>query len=248
MNIRFSHLVLALVLTGVVGIAGCATTPTPAPTVAPTAIPTAIPKPTDVPPTNTALPPTPTTAPTITPLPPTNTPIPTTPAPTATNTRVPVTRQPTATAVPTETNVALKFPAPQLIEPGAGDTRVSGSDDLIFRWHPVAALGTDECYLVTVRITNTVDNEYGEQSFLAQNTCNDGGSAPVSFTLRKRSPAPDYAGLVAIASAKSPSTSFVVRWFVTVVQNRGADPNKPDPAQFSPISPASEPLEFSLLG
>jgi hypothetical protein len=144
--------------------------------------------------------------------------------------------------------VALKFPAPQLIEPGAGDTRVAGSDDLILRWQPVAALGTDECYLVTVRITNTVDNEYGEQSFLAQNTCNDAGNAPVTFTLRKRAPAPDYAGLLAIASAKSPSTSFVASWFVTVVQNKGADPDKPDPAQYSPLSPPSETLEFSLLG
>ena len=143
--------------------------------------------------------------------------------------------------------MALKYQAPELIEPHAGDTRTT-SDDLVFRWQPVAALGTNECYLVTVRVTNTVDNEYGEQSFIAQNTCNDAGNAPVSFSLRKRAPAPDYAGLVAIASAKSPSTDFRVTWYVTVIQNNGADPNKPDPSQYIPLSPPSSSLEFSLKG
>ena len=232
---------------GAVLFAGCASTPTPAPTVpAPTAIPTEIPKPT-VAPTNTPLPPTPTTAPTVTPPPPTNTPIPTTPAPTATNTRVPVTRQPTAVITPTATTVALKYSAPQLNEPKAGDTRTT-SNDLVFNWQPIAALGANECYLVTVRITNSVDNEYGEQSFLAENTCNDAGNAGVSFTLRKRAPAPDYAGLVAIASAKTPTTNFRVSWNVTVVQNNGTDPNKPDPSQYIPLSPRSETFEFALQG
>jgi hypothetical protein len=159
-----------------------------------------------------------------------------------------VTIQPTATETATATTVALTFSAPQLLEPGAGDTRVSGSDDLVLRWQPVGALGADECYLVTVRITNTVDSEYGEQSFIAQNTCNDAGTGPVSFALRKRAPAPDYEGLVAIASAKNPSTSFTVSWFVTVVRNTGADPNKPDPANYNIISPPSQPFEFSLVG
>lgn len=225
--------------------AGCASTPTPAPTVpAPTAVPTEIPKPT-VAPTNTALPPTPTLAPTVTLPPPTNTPIPATPTATATNTRVPVTRQPTAS--PTATQVTLKYPAPELIEPHAGDTRTT-ANDLVFRWQPVAALGANECYLVTVRVTNTVDNEYGEQSFVAENTCNDAGNAPVEFVLHKKAPAPDYAGLVAIASAKAPSTDFRVTWNVIVIQNNGADPNKPDPAQYIPLSPPSPSLEFSLKG
>jgi hypothetical protein len=161
---------------------------------------------------------------------------------------VAVTRQPTVVITPTATTVALKYGAPVLLEPHSGETRINGSDDLVFRWEPVAALGTDECYLVTVRVTNTVNSEYGEQAFLAQNTCNDAGTGPVTFTLRKRAPAPDYAGLVAIASTKAPSTSFRVTWNVVVVQNRGADPNKPDPAQYTPISPVSETFDFNLNG
>ncbi len=228
-------------------IVGCeATTPTAVPTVPPTAVPTAIPQPTQAP-TNTALPPTPTLAPTNTLPPPTNTPIPASPTATATNTRIPVTRVPTVAATPTATEIALKFPAPQLIEPTAGDTRTT-SNDLVLRWQPVGALGTNECYLVTVRVTNQADGEYGEQSFIAQDTCNDGGDAPLSFTISKRAPAPDYAGLVAIATAKSPSTNFRVSWNVTVVQNNGADPNQPDPSQFVPLSPTSETFKFDLLG
>lgn len=230
---------------------GCASTPTPVPTeAAPTDIPTTVPQPTQAP-TNTALPPTPTrAAPTNTALPPTNTPIPVSPTATATSTALPVTRppQPTVVLTPTATIVALKYSAPALIEPRSGETRVNGSDDLVLRWNPVAALGSDECYLVTVRITNTVDNQYAEQSFIAENTCNDAGTGPVTFTLRKRAPAPDYAGLVAIASGATPSTSFRVTWQVVVVQNRGADPNKPDPGQYTPVSPVSETFEFGLNG
>lgn len=226
-------------------VVGCAGTPTPAPTVAaPTDIPTAIPQPT-VAPTNTELPPTPTTAPTITPPPVTNTPLPTTPAPTATNTRRPVTPKPAATE--TATAVPFKFAAPQLLEPTTGDTRTAGQDDLVFKWQPVGQLGGNECYLLTVRITNTVNNQYAEQSFIASDLCNDAGQTDkVSFTLRKRAPAPDYAGLFAIASAEVQSGSYVVTWNVSVIQNNGADPNKPQPAQYVPLSPTSETFTFNL--
>lgn len=237
-------------LVAILFIVGCASTPAPT-FPAPTAIPSAIPKPTQVP-TNTTLPPTPTlpplsAVPTETPPPPTNTPIPTTPAPTATNTRVPVTLQPSATATTTPTQVVVKYGAPIPLEPHSGDTRTT-SNDLLLSWQPVAALGADECYLVTVRITNTLDGEYGEQSFLAENTCNDAGDGTVNFVLHKRAPAPDYVGLVAIAAAKNPTTSFRVTWNVLVVKNNGADPNKPDPASYVSISPRSETFEFDLQG
>lgn len=244
----------ALVLMAV----GCASTPTPAPTAAPTQAPTALPQPTTAP-TATALPPTPTQAPTNTTVPPTNTPLPTTPAPTATRTRAPVTRLPTVvatvnlsatvTVTATTTPAALKYPAPELIEPAAGQVRRAGGEDLIFSWRPVASLGTNECYLLTLRVTNTVDNYYAEQSFIASDTCGNPGDTPaVKFTVKRRPPAPDYAGLVEIAASRTPANTFTATWTVTVVQNNGADPNKPDPAQYVPLSPRSAPFEFSLQG
>lgn len=239
MKLRLTLFLLALF------VVSCDTSPTATPTPPPTAIPTAIPQPTEAP-TNTPLPPTPTTAPTNTPLPPTNTPIPTTPAPTATLTLPPVTRQPTptATAVVTVTEVALKYAAPVLVEPSSGQTR-SSSSDIVFKWQPVAALGTNECYLVTVRVTNLTTSEFAEVPFIAQNTCNDAGSAPVTFVLSKRPPAPDFFGLLALAG---PAGTYKVTWNVIVVQNNGADPNKPDPSQYIPLSPVSQTFDFELLG
>lgn len=246
MNHRFTFPVIGLLIVAIIAVVGCASTPTPVPpTIVPTAVPTSVPPPTAAP-TNTSLPPTPTTAPTVTPPPATNTPIPTTPAPTATNTRPPVTRQPTA--VPTATTVPLKFAAPQLTAPAADSTFRTGKDDLVFTWQPVGALAADECYLVTVRITNTVDNQFAELSYMAQNTCNDSGTAPVQFSLSKRAPAPDYAGLVAIANTANPATTFHVTWNVMVVQNKGADPNNAVPAKYVPLSPVSDTIQFNLNG
>ncbi len=238
MRITLILLVLALF------VVGCASTPTPEPTLEPTAVPTVVPQPTQTP-TNTPLPPTPTL--TNTPPPPTNTPIPSSPTPTATNTRPPVTAGPTEPpATPTETPVPFRFGAPALVEPGSGDLRQT-SDNLEFRWRPVGALGGNECYLLTVRVTNTVDSQYAEQPYLA--ACGDpGNSDVVKFVLNKRPPAPDYAGLVEIATARTPANRFVVTWTLTVVQNNGADPLKPDPALYAPISPTSAPFEFELQG
>lgn len=241
MNLRSLLFLVTIGLIGILGIVGCASTPTPAPTIAvPTAAPTA-PPPTAAP-TNTALPPTPTAAPTNTPPLPTNTPIPSSPTATATNTFVPVTREPTVT--PTETAVPLKFAAPVLVAPGTGDSITAGRDDIIFSWAPVGALVGNECYLLTLRITNTVTGEYGEQSFVAEPTCNDSGTTdPLTFVVARRAPAPDYAGLIAIAGD---GASYRATWTVTAIQNNGADPNKPDPAQYIPISPTSAPFEFEI--
>lgn len=224
-------------------LASCAQTPTPAPTVAPaTAIPTAIPKPTQVP-TNTALPPTPTTAPTITPPPATNTPIPTTPAPTATNTRVPVTRQPTATE--TATQIALKYPAPQLIEPHEGDTRVLRRDAFVFKWNPVADLQPNECYQLRLRIVHLADpnRNYGEQKYLVESSCNSAvGSGVVQFVVNGRAPAPNYDGLVDEAIGKAggiDSQEYLVQWDVRVVLNQAGT--------LTPLSPPSAISEFRLL-
>lgn len=224
-------------------VVSCETSPTATPIPPPTAIPTAIPQPTQAP-TNTPLPPTPTAAPTNTPLPPTNTPIPRTPTPTATQTRAPVTVQPSPSATATETEVPLKYSAPQLLEPSSGQTR-SSSSDLVFKWQPVASLGTNECYLITVRVTNVTTSEFAEVPFIAENTCNDAGNAPVTFVLRKRPPAPDFFGLLALAG---PAGTYKVTWNVIVVQNNGADPNRPDPSQYIPLSPVSQTFDFELLG
>ncbi|MCC7164490.1 MAG: hypothetical protein IT331_18500 [Anaerolineae bacterium] len=242
MNLRHTLFLVTIGLVGILALAGCDSSPTPTPTApAPTAAPTSPPSPTAVP-TNTPLPPTPTPAPTITLPPPTNTPIPSSPTPTATNTFIPATAAPTAT--PTETEVPLKFAAPKLVSPATGDSVTAGRDDIIFRWAPVGPLGGNECYLLTLRITNATTGQYGEQSFIAQPTCNDSGTTdPVTFVVARRAPAPDYAGLVAIAGDGGP---YRATWTITAVQNNGADPDKPDPSQYIPISPTSAPFEFEI--
>lgn len=229
-------------------VGGCATTPTPEPTTVPTAIPTLIPTPTQAP-TRTSLPPTPTPLPvtdtpeaTNTPLV-TDTPLPTdTPLATATNTRRPATPKPTETVAPTE--VPVSFPAPELVEPGVAgaiDTRTAGKDDLVFRWKPVGRLDAGECYQVTVRITNVVDDEHADQPYLVQDTCNSGGDKPVEqfALLAKKHGQPDYEGLTNIASTGTPTNQYKVTWYVTVVRQDGA--------QTTPISPPSAPAEFTLL-
>lgn len=231
--------------------AGCQATPAPAPTAAPTAVPTALPPPTAQP-TSTPLPPTPTKAPpTATRQPPTNTPIveTDTPVPTATSTRRPVTLVPTATATAVATQVSIKYQAPELVEPQPDAIRRNGQEDLIFRWRPVGALAGNECYLVTVRVTNPMDQQFAELSYIAEQSCGDPGNAAfVEFTLHKRAPGPDYAGLVAIAGAQTASNDYLVTWSVMVIQNNGADPNKADPSQYSPLSPRSETRQFHLQG
>lgn len=239
-----------LLLTGLMlFVVSCQATATPTPTVTPKPPATATPLPTQAPPTNTPEPPTETAVPTDTQEPPTETPIPETetPLPTATLTRRPVTAAPTATV--TATKVALKYQAPVLLEPPAGAVRNNGKEDLLFRWAPVGTLAGNECYLVTVRITNTTDQQYGELSYIAQDTCGDSGNNPMlQFTLNRRPPSPDYQGLVAIASAAAPSNDFVVTWSVIVVQNNGADPNNPSPSQYVPVSPRSGQSTFNLRG
>lgn len=229
-------------------VVGCATTPTPEPTTVPTAIPTIIPTPTQAP-TRTTLPPTPTPLPvtdtpeaTSAPLV-TDTPLPTdTPLATATNTRRPATPKPTATFAPTE--VPVTFPAPELVEPGVGgkiDTRTAGRDSLVFHWKPVGRLDAGECYQVTVRVTNIVDEKQAEQSYLVQATCNSGGDEPIDeFILHpKKGGPPDYEGLTNYASTGTQTNQYKVTWYVTVVHQDGN--------QTTPISPPSAPAEFTLL-
>jgi hypothetical protein len=212
----------------------------PARTPTRTAAPTSVPAPTETP-SLTSLPPTLTLAPTDTPTltsasAPTDTPAPTnTPTATATTPRVRFTPTPEATATTVAT--AQKYSAPILVGPGAGDTRLDGKDDLLFKWKPVGNLGPNECYLVTVQVINITDpvQRYGQGSFLAQDTCNSAASSGnLQFTLRKRNP-PSYQGLVADASQNVPSSEYKVRWWVTVVIADG-----------TPLSPPSAQFEFTL--
>lgn len=212
----------------------------PGPTPTPTAAPTVVPAPTQAP-SATSMPPTvtlePTEPPTVVSALPTDTSAPTG---TPTNTPAPTRLRPAATpkAAATNTVVALKYEAPKLIGPATGDTRIEGKDDLLFKWQPVGDLGPNECYLVTVQIVNLADplQHYGQDSFLAQDTCNSATSAGTpQFTLRKKNP-PSYTGLVAVATSMGgPSSEFRVRWWVTVVQ-----------ADRTPLSPASAQFEFTL--
>lgn len=212
----------------------------PGPTPTATAVATVVPAPTGAP-SATPLPPTvtlePTEPPTVVSAVPTGTAAPTgTPIETPTLTRV----RPAATRKVTATNtvVAFKYGAPKLIGPNAGDTRLEGKDDLLFKWQPAGDLGPNECYLVTVQVVNLADplQHYGQDSFLAQETCNTAASAGTSqFTLRKKNP-PSYTGLVAVAtSIGGPSSEFRVRWWVTVVLSDG-----------TPLSPPSAQSEFTL--
>lgn len=236
-----------------VTIAGCDRfLPTKTATPTPTTVPTSIPAPT-VTPSLTPLPPTPTLAPTQAPTvviasTATVTAEPTgTPTPTATKTRAPFTPKPKATA--TETAIAFKYGAPVLIEPGTGDTRISGKDDLLLRWKPVADLAPHECYLVTIQVVNLADpvQHFAQDSFLAKETCNSAVSSGNSeFTLRKKNP-PSYQGLVAQASQiGGPSSTFQIRWWVAVVLDNGADPQNPDRELTTPLGPSSVPNEFTL--
>jgi hypothetical protein len=234
-------LLLGLLAVAAVGCSIIQPTSKPTSTPAPTALVAVVTA--TVAPSATSLPPTPTAAATqvstVTDTPAaTNTTAPTdTPAATPTNTRVPVTPIPKPTATATNTTVALKYAAPLLIEP-SGQSFQAGKDDLRFEWHPVTDLGANECYQVTVRVTNLTDpaRNYAQDSFLALNTCNStlsGGT--VTFSLLKRNP-PTYSGLIAQAETLGgQSNIFDVKWWVTVVRNDG-----------TPLSPPSAMFEFTL--
>lgn len=237
-------LAIATLLFLVALVAACDTLPfigtPPTPTATATPVPTATP----IPPTAT-----PTLLPTITPLPPTptftstpapsQTPLPTNTATlTPTRTRLPVAATPTPTRVSPPTTVALRFKAPELIEPGPRASYEIGKSDLVLKWAPVGGLAPNECYLVDVAVVNAIDSREGELTYTT--LCgNPGGTASVSFTLVKRPPGNDYKGLVDKASRDTPSNEFRVRWTVTVIQQLGGD-------KFVPISPASAPLTFTL--
>lgn len=225
---------------------------TPAPTA--TAVPTAISVPTEEP-TSTAVPSSPTSEPTevatlVSEALPTGTETATvTVSPTATRTRLPFTPKPRAT--PTETAIALKYEAPVLLEPKGGATFTESRSDLLFKWKPVADLGPHECYFLTLQVINLADQlqRYSEDSFLAQDTCNSALSSGVQeFTLRKKNP-PSYAGLVAEAIKRggTPSNKFGARWWVTVVLDNGPDSKNPGRDLTSPLGPASQPAEFTLV-
>ncbi len=224
---------LVLCVAVLIGCTQPAPTPTPRPTVAPTRVAAAT-----EPPTMTPLPPPPTAAvATDTPAPantaaPTDTTMPTA---TVTRTRAPVTPKPKAS--PTNTAVALKYPAPELLEPTSKDTRIEGKDDLVFRWKPVADLGKDECYSINVLVINNVDQRYSPFSQIATDTCNSSrSSARLEFVLHrpKYSP-PNYANLVADAQKLTQSNTFTVRWSITVVRDDG-----------TPLSPPSAQADFKL--
>ncbi len=220
-----------------VALTGCAFgTATPTPSPIPTAAPVVVVATATTEPTLTPLPP-PVTVLATTAVPASSTPAPTaTVTTTATSTRIPATRPP-RTATPTA--VVLKYAAPQLVEPGPGDTRMAGKDDLILHWNPVANLDTNECYQVTVRIINRADpsQRYGQATYLAENTCNSSLNGGVlEFTLfAKRHGQPDYEGLLAIASQTSPSQTYQVRWWVNVAST-----------DQKPIGLPSKALEFTL--
>lgn len=249
MNHRFSLFALALCVAVLVAVVGCVSTPTPVPTTEPpTTVPTALPQPTTAP-TRTALPPSPTTAPTITLAPATNTPIARTPSLTPTiaitNTRPAVTRAPvTATATITPTIVAIKYSAPELVEPRPGDTRRLRKDAFVFRWNPVGDLAANECYQLRMRITHLSDpnRNYGEVKYLVESSCHSAvGSGKVEFVVNGRAPAPNYDGLVDEANGRAgiDSQQYLVEWDVTTVLNENG--------VLTPISPTSAVGQFTLL-
>jgi hypothetical protein len=187
--------------------------------------------------------------PSLTPLPPvptmalTDTPAATeteavTDTPTRTATKTPVRLKPTPKATATIAAVALKYAAPVLIEPRAGDTRLAGKDDLIFKWKPVAELGANECYLINVLLINLADPLQHYVPFSSITGCNSVlQPGTVVFTLyTQKHGQPDYNGMVAESEQKyGPSSEFAVRRSVTAALDDG-----------TPLSAPSEQTEFTL--
>lgn len=236
---RISILLLGLVL--VAALAACGPSgPAPAPTSASEPTRTAAPVvvATAVPPTNTAVPPTDTPAPTNTVAAgPTSAGATSTTVPaTATATRPPATATvPAATAQPTK--VSLKYVAPELLEPKSTDTRVAGKDTFRFRWKPIGDLGPGEFYQVQVAIVNPVDNTAPGQPWYVG--CNADNSGMCLFVLSNKPTGQDYLGLLAAANRLSSPNTLKVRWSVTVVLDQGGN-------KFTPVSPSSDTIEFTL--
>ncbi len=154
-----------------------------------------------------------------------------------TNTRVPFTPKPQPSA--TETAVVLKYPAPELLEPENGTSRQAGKDDLVFKWRPVADLGSDECYEVSFRIINTADpgQPYNQATLLAKDTCGSLLSANIlQFVLyTKKHGTPSYDQMIDAVSQSVQANVYQARWWVTVVRT-----------DETPISPPSAQFQFIL--
>lgn len=237
------HSLILLIATAVVliGCSGATPTPVPTPTEAPKPTATLLPTATPVKPTATPVPPTATPTPVPpTPVPPTNTPM-----PTATNTRV-VPTKPKATA--TNTALALRYRAPELVEPmGPRDSRSVGND-LVFVWLSVGALGANECYRVDVTFVNPNNNDLAPENYVweCNNSTDAGARVQPPFVLyRPTYSGRNYAGQLAYAILRDNAHSLKVRWTVTVVRDDGVGPDGIH-HKTTPLSPPSATFEFRL--
>ncbi len=158
----------------------------------------------------------------------------------------------TAPVAPTNTAVALKYPAPTLLHPiydlglGVRDERHYPGDALIFQWQSVGPLSGNECYLIRVDM-----NPGQGDSFLqcdAGQATQLGVGALAQFVLyQPNRGGPNYSSLL-------PTTvgDTTVNWYVQLVRDNGKG-NGPSDASgvrhaVTPLSPKSNTVMFFLKG
>jgi hypothetical protein len=156
---------------------------------------------------------------------------------------------------PTFTLVPNKYPAPSMIGPvfdeslGRKDSRSTG-EDVVFNWHSVGALGTNECYTIRVDVAPG----QGDQFLICDLAeTQKGPGVEVRFVLwRPNRGSPNFSSLL----TASP-TAQTVSWYVTVVRDDGPGGTPAAGAFYAtdgqrhkvtPLSPRSSTYSFPLNG
>ncbi len=176
---------------------------------------------------------------------------PSTPKPARTNTPATTAGQPTKAVQPTSAQPApstMKYSAPTALRPGAGGSVTDGSAMQLF-FSSVGPLGTNECYLLHVWMTNpsAPAGSWGE-FFLDTKHCGDQSSVNAALRVDVNPPKfhwPDYGQMERSAQEAAPTDLLKVHWNVLVVQNNGA---QADGVHYitTPLSPTSATLEFDF--
>ncbi len=152
-----------------------------------------------------------------------------------------------ATAAPPAPST-IKYPAPTALQPGAGGSVTSGSAMQLY-FSSVGPLGTNECYLLHVWMTNpnAASGPWGE-FFLDTKHCGD--QSPVNARLKfdvnpPKFHWPDYGQMERSAQQAADADLLKVHWNVLVVQNNGA---QADGVHYNttPLSETSATLEFDF--
>ncbi len=174
------------------------------------------------------------------------TPAPGTPKPARTN--APAASGATPTSAPPPAPSTNKYSAPTALQPGTGGSVTDGSAmQLVFS--SVGPLGTNECYLIHIWMTNpnAASGSWSEY-FLDTSHCGDQSSVNARLKFVVNPPKfhwPDYGAMERAAQQAAPTDLLQVHWNVLVVQNNGA---QSDGMHYNttPLSPTSPTLEFDF--